>query len=140
MNIKSKQVTKLKGLLYSRTESGRNTINQAVAYAVVMKTDILDNSSNVRMSVKDIVNEICELAILDRVALEKAVMNMYMFTHIKECVNNRTLVIKYPIDFETAMMITELLGKTTRCDVDENMELFNSIVNTLSTCITDIVE
>jgi len=140
MYIKNEQITKLKSLLYSKTESGRITINQAVAYAIVMNTNVLNNVKDVRISIKNIVNEVCELAIMDRVALEKAIVNMYKFANIKTSIGQSIIRVNYQVDFESALAINELIGKQTIAAVNENMRLFNNIVQILSANISDILD
>lgn len=140
MHIINKEVTELKSLLYSRTESGRVTVVQALAYAVVVKTNMIEESVNVDMGIKNIVNEICELAIMDRVALERAIINMYMFTHIKESINNRKLHTAYPTDFETATFASELISKVTVDNVNGNMSMFNSIVRLATVVLPSLID
>jgi len=140
MNMINKSMTKLKALLYSRTESGKVTINQAIAHAVVIKTDVLEDAKDVRMTIKHIVNEIAELAIMDRVALEKAIVNMYMFTHIKDSIKVGSLRTDYPYDFESAIMLSELISSSTREYVNDNMRLFNTISELVVDVMTEIID
>lgn len=140
MHVKNKNITKLKALLYSRTDEGRTTIAQAIGYAVVFKSDILENVPDVRVTIKNVVNEICELAIMDRVVLERTITNMYIYTHIKESIKNNMVVVKYPTDFDTAILLSELISPDVRNSVNKNMVLFNNIVNLLSISISDIVD
>ena len=68
--------------VHTATGSSREVANIAIAYVVVrgmlQRSDEL-SATDVKLRIKRVVNDICELVIVDRVALEAAVNNMYQF-------------------------------------------------------------
>jgi len=127
MHIKNKDITKLQSLLHTSTPDGKATVLLALAKAIVYDSGLLRPSS-LGIDIKEITNELCELAILDRVKLEKTIYKVYNHFNIKDALAQHRISKAYPDSAEAAFCVTETMTPSDYEVINNNIELFNTIV------------
>ncbi len=129
-------------VLHQTNEDDRTVMYWGVAYGVV--TTILTKKelsiNDVKVAVKDIVNELAELAILDRVLLEKSIINLYSYFNIGKVEVNFSTKLYSSSTMQDALLLNEYIGQATMDTVNNNMPLFTKAARLITKFNADIKE
>lgn len=125
MRMKSKDLRELTGVMNTSDVNKRDVVTLAIAYAVVTNEGIID-CDNEFVSIKEITETVCELAILDRVMVEKKIKDMYEYFNLSKNTKNTSML--NPTSFEEALYFNRYFGGNEIENVNTHLELFKTIV------------
>jgi hypothetical protein len=129
-------------ILHQSNTEDRVAVYWGVAYGVV--TSVLDKQdlevSDIKVAVKDIVNEIAEMAIIDRVVLEKAMINLYSYFNMSKLSINYSNKLYGTSSIEDALFLNEFIGQSTMDSINSNVKLFSTTARIVTKLKADILE
>jgi len=118
---------KLADVLHQSDMNKRLVVYSAIGFAFtqhyVKAMEIIKKNES-KLAVKDVVYKLNELAILDKDALYKGVMNQMDFK--REVSNDNSGAVEYATNFLSLVSVEQHFSKSLMESIDSNMDLFRS--------------
>lgn len=125
---------KLVDILHQPSDNERTVMYWGAAYGVnysiLNKMDL--ELTDMKIVIKDIVNELAEMAIVDRVEMEKAIMNTYSFFNMGKLNINFDMKLYSAKSMEDVLFVNEFIGKSVMDLISENMSLFKDAASLIT--------